>query len=382
MDAPAARPLVEPTTPDENKQLNHLEREAGALVLRSRPVRISMNLTGRCNIRCIYCHLTYADYFTKAEFTPELFARLAPVLPTLAHLVYFASTEPLAARHFKDVFRASMPYAAEKYLSTNGILIDRETAEMFVDGGLDFLTISFGGLTRGSFRHAHQVDALDTVTRNIETLNEIKRRRNSETPRLRLVFVTWKDNAHELPEAVRYAHRHAFSEGIKISYLKAYTDDLIDQIAFDHRDVVDARVAEAQALGAELGVPVGFDGGNFADFDEEIVCGFHRLCHEPYERFHVEADGTVRTCSTLVNSVVAGDLATDDVEAIWNGPVFQDFRRRVNTPEPPDVCRTCIHNVHRDINKRDVWDLRDRDLGIYNRLDGRSYLKGRHRRST
>ena len=62
--------------------------------------------------------------------------------------------------------------------------------------------------------------------------------------------------------------------------------------------------------------------------------------------------------------------------------MFQDFRRRVNTPDPPHVCRNCIHNVHRDIKNRDVWDLRDRDLGVYARLEGRSYLKSRHQRST
>lgn len=335
-----------------------------------------MNPTGKCNIRCIYCHLTYAEYYTKNEMTPETFLKLEPFLKTLSWLVYFSSTEPLAADHFADIFTLSQPFPAEKYLSTNGILLDEKTAEMLVRGGLYYLTISFGGMTRESFKTAHQVDKLDQVTRNIEWLNGLKDRLGVEHPRLRLVFVTWKDNAHELPEAVRYAHRHKFSEGIKITYLKSYTDDLIDQLPYDHMHEINHWTREAIRLGKELGVPVTFDGGNFDDYQEENVNSFHRYCREPWERFHVEADGKVRPCTSIVNTHVAGDLNTQTAEEIWNGPVFQEFRQRVNSPDPHDVCKRCTSNFRKDFRRRDIWDQRDLDLGIYRRLEGRSYLKG------
>lgn len=370
-----------PVAAAENRTLNAREKQEGRVVVLSRPLRVSMNMTGKCNIRCIYCHLTFADYFTKDELEQQTFNQLSSFFPTLSHLVYFASTEPLMARHFKEIFTASAPVQAEKYLSTNGILMTEDIAEMFVTGGLYFLTISFGGMTRESFKTAHQVDDLDKVTANIEALNRLKEKHKSVTPKLRLVFVTWKDNAHELIEAVRYAHRHKFSEGVKITYLKAYTDDLIDQIPFDHQEEVQRWVREAQRLGAELRVPIAFDGGNFDDFDEPIVAGEHRPCFEPWERMHVEADGTVRTCASNLNTIVAGDLKTQTAEEIWNGPVYQDFRQRVNTADPPDPCRRCTHNVHKDFRRRDIWDQRDLDLGVFERLKaGRSYLKSRHQR--
>ncbi|MAE04753.1 MAG: hypothetical protein CMH76_00295 [Nitrospinae bacterium] len=364
-------------SPMENLALNQREWREGKTTLESNPVRVSMNMTGNCNIRCVYCHLTYADYYSGEEFGLDLLDRVKGFLPTLSYLVYFSSTEPLAARHFKDVFRATMSYGAEKYVSTNGLLIDRELAELFVEGGLRYLTISVGGLTRASFEKAHQVDRLDALVENIERLNRIKKATGSELPGLRLVFVVWRDNADELPEAVRFAHRHAFSEGVKITYLKAYTDDMIGQIPFDCLDEVQVRVREAQSLGRELGAPVAFDGGNFDDFDEENVGGFHRPCAEPFERFHIEADGKVRTCPSFVNREFAGDLKAETAEEIWNGPVYRKFRERVNSDNPPDGCMRCTHNFHKDFRRRNVWDQRDLDLGIYNRLEGRSYLKGR-----
>ena len=53
--------------PEKNKTLNLQESLKGLEVIKSKPVRISLNMTGKCNIRCIYCHLTYADYFSKDE---------------------------------------------------------------------------------------------------------------------------------------------------------------------------------------------------------------------------------------------------------------------------------------------------------------------------
>jgi hypothetical protein len=32
---------------------------------------------------------------------------------------------------------------------------------------------------------------------------------------------------------------------------------------------------------------------------------------------------------------------------LWNGDAYQDFRLRLLSPEPPDVCRSCANYRHR-----------------------------------
>ena len=110
----------------KNKTLNLKESLKGLKVIKSSPVRISLNLTGKCNIRCIYCHLTYADYFSKDEFSIEDFKKIDWALTKTSHLVYFSSTEPLSAANFREIFINSKKYKTEKYLSTNGIQITDE----------------------------------------------------------------------------------------------------------------------------------------------------------------------------------------------------------------------------------------------------------------
>src|SRR5262249_57497650 len=122
-------------------------------------------------------------------------------------------------------------------------------------------------------------------------------------------------------------------------------------------------------------------GGSVGEWEGEVGAGEDGRGLEAWERMHVEADGTVRTCASNLNPIVAGDLKTQTAEEIWNGPVYQDFRQRVNTADPPDPCRRCTHNVHKDFRRRDIWDQRDLDLGVFERLKaGRSYLKSRHQR--
>ncbi len=36
-----------------------------------------------------------------------------------------------------------------------------------------------------------------------------------------------------------------------------------------------------------------------------------------------------------------GNVARDGVAAVWNGPAYQDFRRRLDSDEPPEICRSC-----------------------------------------
>ena len=252
--------------------------------------------------------LTYADYFSENEFSPKDFRKIDWALKKTSHLVYFSSTEPLSAKHFKEIFINSKKYKAEKYLSTNGIQITKEIAKLFVKEKLNFLTISFGGLTDKTFIKAHKVDKLKEVLEKVEIINNYKKKNNTCYPKLRLVLVVMKSNAHELPLAVKIAKKYKFSEGLKITYLKAFHQNLIKELPFNNKEYVQKYVRKAQELGKKMGVKVDFDGGNFDDTEIDKNAVFHRRCLEPWQRLHVEANGDVHVCASPRNKVIAGNI--------------------------------------------------------------------------
>ena len=63
-----------------------------------------------------------------------------------------------------------------------------------------------------------------------------------------------ESNAHELPLAVKMAKKYKFSEGLKITYLKAYHENLIKELPFNNKKYVPKYVREAQELGKKIGV--------------------------------------------------------------------------------------------------------------------------------
>jgi iron-sulfur cluster protein len=36
-----------------------------------------------------------------------------------------------------------------------------------------------------------------------------------------------------------------------------------------------------------------------------------------------------------------GDMAQDGVATVWNNDSYEAFRTHLNSPEPPEVCKSC-----------------------------------------
>jgi hypothetical protein len=36
-----------------------------------------------------------------------------------------------------------------------------------------------------------------------------------------------------------------------------------------------------------------------------------------------------------------GSVEEHGIEAVWNGPEYEAFRRQLASDEPPDICRSC-----------------------------------------
>ena len=52
-------------------------------------------------------------------------------------------------------------------------------------------------------------------------------------------------------------------------------------------------------------------------------------CYWPYKSLHISAEGLVTPCCTRIrpNHALFDLLATDNIEKVWNGPVYQSLRQ-------------------------------------------------------
>jgi radical SAM protein with 4Fe4S-binding SPASM domain len=56
----------------------------------------------------------------------------------------------------------------------------------------------------------------------------------------------------------------------------------------------------------------------------------------------VTPDGAVYPCCRGPDELRMGNVLQQSFEEIWNGPRYQEFRRRMFTADYPEVCRTCV----------------------------------------
>ena len=67
------------------------------------------------------------------------------------------------------------------------------------------------------------------------------------------------------------------------------------------------------------------------------------ICVIPWTHLNIEPNGkVVPCCLTSAHANFAGDLNTDSIEEIWNGPLMKDLRRQMMNGEEPSICSKCF----------------------------------------
>ncbi|WP_425570169.1 SPASM domain-containing protein [Pigmentiphaga soli] len=66
-------------------------------------------------------------------------------------------------------------------------------------------------------------------------------------------------------------------------------------------------------------------------------------CDWPRRGAYLSYRGEAMPCCMVAtpDRVNFGNMAQAGVQAIWNGDAYEDFRRRLASDEPPEICRSC-----------------------------------------
>lgn len=132
-----------------------------------RPV-VVWNLTRSCNLRCVHCYTDSEGKRYDGELSTE---QAKGVIDDLADFgipaLLLSGGEPLTRHDFWEL----VPYARERglrlTLSTNGTLIDEETARRLKDHGFTYVGISFDGIGEVNDRFRGKEGAFDAAVRGL-----------------------------------------------------------------------------------------------------------------------------------------------------------------------------------------------------------------------
>ncbi|HKZ16488.1 MAG TPA: radical SAM/SPASM family putative metalloenzyme maturase, partial [Geobacteraceae bacterium] len=124
-----------------------------------------------------------------------------------------------------------MPADSWVGFQSNGLLVDQDRADSLVRAGLDRICLSMDSVCPETFRAIREGGEVRDLENALSALMAAKNRHNSDL-KVGIEFVLMRDNAHELPAALRWAAAKGASFAI-VTHLLPYDQDHVSRIAYD-----------------------------------------------------------------------------------------------------------------------------------------------------
>ena len=127
------------------------------------------NCTQRCNLRCIHCYAGSRDQAYEGELNTNEARRMIEDLAGFGvPVLLFSGGEPLMRHDLFELGAYARELRIRPVLSTNGTLIDQQTAARIRDSGFAYAGVSLDGMAATNDRFRGCIGAFDDALRGIE----------------------------------------------------------------------------------------------------------------------------------------------------------------------------------------------------------------------
>jgi MoaA/NifB/PqqE/SkfB family radical SAM enzyme len=318
------------------------------------PSFVQIEPVGQCNLKCRMCPVMYRDAKPPAFMSYEAYCRLIDQFDGLTELHLQGLGEPLLHPRFFDMVRYAAARGIEVSTNTNLTALSARRADDCVGSGLRRLYVSLDAADAATYEYIRVGARFDKVLRNLGWLTEAKRRHESPFPDITLVAVAMRRNLDSLAALVRLAHEqgvramsvqqlaHDFSdEALPMRYrpMRRFVDE--EGLAGADRARVERAFAQARAVAAALGVELRLP--NPAPSGSAPPLRGRSRCDWPWRGAYIAYSGEAMPCCMVATPDRAnlGSMTEQGVAPVWDGEAYHEFRARLESDNPPDVCKGC-----------------------------------------
>jgi MoaA/NifB/PqqE/SkfB family radical SAM enzyme len=317
----------------ENLLRGDREHRARAIEVAALPVKLTLQTTDRCNLRCPHCQIPPDQ--KKPSMPEAVLDRVVDELfPTLIELHPTNLGEPFLWEHFQRLCEEMHRFGVLLDLTTNGTLLDDRRVRWVAPIARD-VKVSFDGATPATFERLRRGAQFDAVCANVRRLTDA-----TAPGTVALQMTLMRSNAHELPQLVRLAHALGVSR-VKAYHLFSFSPDLDDESIAGETErwppILDAALREAADLGVSL--QCAEPAGTLADVEATA-------CHLPWHETWIDLDGAVLPCHSHGGDT-AGNLLEAPFRDAWNGPLYRRIRAGFAQDRPTWHCDGCGMNCQK-----------------------------------
>ena len=310
------------------------------------PQALLFSPISQCNLNCTHCisRPTRSNLRVATEATWEAVQEITRG-EDFVHLATDYSGDILFdERRYPGTLARIIALDAKFRIDTHANNLDDDIVDLLFESKLWEINFSvdsmdpevYRGIRRGSI-------PLAEVLAKIARFMSRKRAAQKEIHTV-ISFVLMRSNAATIKPALAFARENGIDH-VSVFPMLAFTEDMLDEI-FVWDEIAFAQLHdELMEEAARLGVALAIQPPVRHWRDEDI----HAPCEVPWGTVTITGNGDVMAC--CMPGTVVGNLNEEKLDQIWTGPRFADFRKRINTPNPPAPCRNCgmsrVHNNRR-----------------------------------
>lgn len=311
------------------------------------PRYVEVEVTTRCDKRCIICEHTYWKE-PSVDLTFDQFKHIIDQFQNLKWINLTGEGDAFLNRDYLKIIRYLKERGVAIYLVDSFNLVTKSIALELVRLGVDGIYISFDGATKETYEGIKAGCRYEETLQNIKSIVEAKKELGSPIPEICFRYVINKLNVHEMPDFVRLmrdlAPRQQWGDWSKIHFVGLLAFPEIEHLYL--RKIPKHIVKETLRIAEEHpdNLPVVFAHTEPDEFPSMNKC---LAWMEPY----IMMGGYVLPCCAVLMSNkrswlrehALGNLLKQDFEDIWNSPRYRLFRHTVNKPGNPVplLCRGC-----------------------------------------
>jgi len=296
-----------------------------------KPVRLMIEPTNICNLRCKTCPVGTKDIKKKPGHMS--FNEFKKIIDEVGDYLYHITLWNWGEPFLNPELGKMIEYARRKNIyvvtSTNGhFLDDKSVAEKIIKSSLNELIIALDGLSQETLEKYRERANFNKVIRGIKLLVNLKKKYEVKRPIIELQFIVMKHNQHELAKAREFAKNlgidkliiKTFGAQLDIKKLKEFepTDKKLSRYGEEEKNKIRKSCRDIW-----LGININYDGN-------VVPC-----CYDPFEKY------------------ILGNVFKDGVIKVWQGKKLMNFRKAVlKNKNNIDICKNCDFNqgISRKIN--------------------------------
>lgn len=313
--------------------------------IQKRPRTCVMEITFRCNMRCLHCASDVNSDYRRGE---ELsFAEIQTVIKDLVSLgcerLTLSGGEALLRNDWSNIAREARARDLDVSLISNGLIIDSAMADEIKEAGISLVAISIDGVEA---THDYIRNKQGSFRKVLAAASHLGRR---EIP-INFVTAVTKANMGELraieETVVRLkSNRWLIQLGSPVGRLRRHPDLVVTP---DDLPPIADFIVEAKHRN-KIWISVGDNIGYYSAHEYEIRStpdrnglDFALGCSAGCLNVGIESNGNVKGCLSLQSDeFIEGNVREESLVTIWNKPGNFSYTRNFSCDQLAGTCKEC-----------------------------------------